>query len=671
MKALKISFLYYCIGLIFGIYNYAYIPLLWSGVLLAFCLLLLLLVLSFKSFVLFSLDKRIFYVHILLISAVFYLTGSFSMHIYKERREANNHFQIADKEQSARYEIVIDEALKSAYPDRKKYLGNVKRIDNQPAQGKILVHLSDAENTELTAGEIILCRANLTAFNPLRNPGQFDYKKYMYVQGVEGQIYVRDFEIAGSEKSAKYVILHFRQLLSDKLISSEFLTKDSASLLAALLLGNRMYIEEGVITAFKDLGVMHVLAISGLHIGIIYIFLAFAFRFLSPVLQTVVIVGLLWLFVFLSGFSPSVFRAVFMFSIVAVGRGLKRKGNLLDTVGLALFFSLVFCPVWIYDVGFQLSYCAVIGIVVGMPLFANKVSKNKAIAYAQGLIYVLLVAQISVLPVQIYYFHQFSLHFLLANIVVIPLITVLIVLGICFLLFSFVLVPIAEGIAFLLNFFTSCLMGWVNLLKQFDSLVVSDIHINVQQVFLLVLLLLVVRSYLLQKEMWKLIMIPVLLLVFQLDVFYVNKQAEQTDEFIIPYLYWEGVVVFQKRGNTLFAGAKDSLPASGFLKDYRQSSKVKYTVYGELRYFYKTQNDVLLVLTEEFNQYEIGECATKILISGNVQINYERLLNYHLPNQVIVHNRTPKWIRDKIFESCTNKNIPFYDMSKKGYFVLD
>src|SRR5690606_7451091 len=149
-------------------------------------------------------------------------------------------------------------------------------------------------------------------------------------------------------KSIKYKILHLRKLLLNKLARPELLSKDSSSLLSALLLGDRTYIEEEMITSFKDIGVMHVLAISGLHIGIIYLFLAFVFRFLPPVFQTIIILLLLWLFVFLSGFSPSVFRAVLMFSIVAISRGMKRSGNLLNTIGLALFFSLFFCPIWLY-----------------------------------------------------------------------------------------------------------------------------------------------------------------------------------------------------------------------------------------------------------------------------------------------------------------------------------
>lgn len=669
MRALKVSFLYYCLCLIAGILSYTYIPLLWGVILLVF-LLFLLFVFSRKHFYLFNSKPGVFYLYILLFSVVFYLAGCLSMHIYEIKRNTNNFSLMVEQEKADLFEIVIDEVLKTPYENRQKYLGNVKRVGEQLSQGKVMVHLTSFDDVTLTAGDIILCKSRFVAFNPPRNPGQFDYKKYMYVQGVEGQIYIRDFESIGTEKSARYGILRFRKLLLDKLTASKLLSQDSSSLLAALLLGDRTYIEDEVITSFKDIGVMHVLAISGLHIGIIYMFLAFVFRFVPPVFQTVIIVLLLWLFVFLSGFSPSVFRAVLMFSIVALSRGMKRSGNLLNTIGLALFFSLFFCPVWIYDVGFQLSYCAVIGIVLGMPLFINKYSKNRLIRYIQGLVYVSLVAQLSVLPLQIYYFHQFSLHFLLANLVVIPLITVLIVTGISFLLFTYIFSPVAGIISFVVNFFTGLLFVWVQSLKQWDFLIINDINLNVRQAFLVAFLLIGLGSYLYKKERWKLMIILCLLIVFQGDIFYTNRRIGKINEMVIPYFYREGTVIMQKTKNTLWVHTQDSaMSNSGFLKDYQRDYRIKSMQYDTLRYFYNgIENAVLLVLTEKYNQYKIGECATMVLISGDVKVNYSRLLEYHSPEKVIIHNSTPKWAKDKIIENCIHQNIPFYDMGEKGYF---
>ncbi len=670
MKALKISFLYYCLWLIAGIFSYKHIPLLGAVILLAFTLLLL-FVFSLKRFRLFNPKPETFYFFTFLLSVIFYLSGCFSMHMYEIRRDSHNFSMIAEKEKADLFEIVIDEALKSPYKDRLKYVGKVKQVGEYLSHGKILMHLTSFDHDKLTAGDIILCRGQFSEFSPIRNPGQFDYKKYMYVQEVEGQIYIRDFEVIGAEKSIKYKILHLRKLLLNKLARSELLSKDSSSLLSALLLGDRTYIEEEMITSFKDIGVMHVLAISGLHIGIIYLFLAFVFRFLPPVFQTIIILLLLWLFVFLSGFSPSVFRAVLMFSIVAISRGMKRSGNLLNTIGLALFFSLFFCPIWLYDVGFQLSYCAVIGIVLGMPLFINKYSKNRLIRYIQGLVYVSLVAQLSVLPLQIYYFHQFSLHFLLANLVVIPLITVLIVTGISFLLFTYIFSPVAGIISFVVNFFTGLLFVWVQSLKQWDFLIINDINLNSRQSFLLILFLIGLGSYLNNKKTGKLLLIFSLLIVLQLDLFYTKKDIEKTSELIIPYTYKEGTAIIQKIEDNLWIHVKDSVFDSAFLKDYKRNYRIENTHYDTLQYFYNTTEEgVLLILTEEYKEYTIGECADMILISGNIKINYSRLLDYHFPKKVIIHNRTPKWIKDKIIESCIHKNIPFHDMSKKGYFRL-
>jgi competence protein ComEC len=306
-----------------------------------------------------------------------------------------------------------------------------------------------------------------------------------------------------------------------------------------------------------------------------------------------------------------------------------------------------------------------------MPLFINKYSKNRLLRYIQGLVYVSLVAQLSVLPLQIYYFHQFSLHFLLANLVVIPLITVLIVTGISFLLFTYIFSPVAGIISFVVNFFTGLLFVWVQSLKQWDFLIINDINLNSRQSFLLILFLIGLGSYLNNKKTGKLLLIFSLLIVFQLDLFYTKKNIEKTSELIIPYTYKERMAIIQKIEDNLWIHVKDSVFDSAFLNDYKRNYRIENTHYDTLQYFYNTTEEgVLLILTEEYKEYMIGECADMILISGNIKINYSRLLDYHFPKKVIIHNRTPKWIKDKIIESCIHKNIPFHDMSKKGYFRL-
>ncbi|MDR0546436.1 MAG: ComEC/Rec2 family competence protein [Dysgonamonadaceae bacterium] len=223
-----------------------------------------------------------------------------------------------------------------------------------------------------------------------------------------------------------------RQLLSRlrRIIPGE----DSFALAEALVFGYRNDLDEDLQQSFRNIGAAHILAISGAHFAILfgigYGLLSFLGNYpRSKRLKQAILLPLMWIFAFLTGFSPSVVRAVLMLTVWGIGEALGRRTLTLNTVAATGFMMLVFNPLYLFDLGFQLSFAAVISILLLNPYFVRLYqSKNLIIKYIWDLSCVSVSAQIGVLPLSIYYFHQFPVFFLLSNILLLPLVSVILFL---------------------------------------------------------------------------------------------------------------------------------------------------------------------------------------------------------------------------------------------------
>jgi competence protein ComEC len=231
-----------------------------------------------------------------------------------------------------------------------------------------------------------------------------------------------------SEKS-----LRFRRILLNRL---QKIVPDhpSFTVAAALMFGYKNELDKELRQSFSNIGAGHVLAISGLHFAIVFGMVYFMLSFLGNsqrgrLIKQAIVLPLIWGFAFMTGFSPSVIRAALMLSIWGIGNMFFCKSFTLNTVAIAAFFMLLYNPLYLFDIGFQLSFMAVISIILVNPHLVNLYeTKNPMIKYIWDLCCVSVSAQIGVLPVSVYYFHQIPLLFLLTNLCVIPLVTLLLFL---------------------------------------------------------------------------------------------------------------------------------------------------------------------------------------------------------------------------------------------------
>lgn len=327
-----------------------------------------------------------------------------------------------------------------------KYYKSKARVLNQdghPSQASIMVYLEISEVTPLYGDEVVM-RSHLNQIEPPSNPMEFDYKRYMQNQLIEYQSFVRFRQWTVVKRNTGNVLFKMSYRLKRNIeteMEKHFSTETHIAMLKALLLGDKSGIDGDLKSSFTQTGTMHVMAVSGLHVGIFFAFmngfLGLIFRNKWKVIGTIFALLTLWFFALITGFSPSVSRACFMFSILAIGTQLNRNTSIYNSVACAAFCLLVIDPKSLFNVGFQFSFLAVIGIVsLQKPLRSLVKTKSWFLSKVLDLTAVSVAAQLATLPLGLFYFGQFPVLFFLSNLFVIPAITIILYAGLCFILLS-------------------------------------------------------------------------------------------------------------------------------------------------------------------------------------------------------------------------------------------
>lgn len=313
---------------------------------------------------------------------------------------------------------------------------------------KVMVYFAKSKESEhLKPGEIINFNPSPQWVKNSNNPYEFDYKSYLSRRKIYRQVFLP----SDSWVKTGYSTFHSSEVCAEKvrlklleIYRQQIPDEEKMNVLSALTLGYKRGLEPETKRVFASAGAMHVLAVSGLHVGIVYLVFLYAFGFLKSqkagrLIFVLLVVSALWCFAFVTGLSPSVKRAATMFTFVVAGEGIRRRSNIYNTLAASAFILLLFNPNNLFEAGFQLSYSAVFGIVFLQPRFEKLITfKYKIPRYCWSLITVSVAAQIATFPVSVFYFNQFPVYFWISNLLVIPAVTLLIPLGILLLLFDWI-----------------------------------------------------------------------------------------------------------------------------------------------------------------------------------------------------------------------------------------
>ena len=278
--------------------------------------------------------------------------------------------------------------------------------------------------------------------DPPFNPDEFNFKKYLRNKQIYQQSFINQNQIRRLEENAGNDIIAFSLNLRKKLVA-KFYTyladKEAAAMASTLILGYRANLSKEIISAYSKTGTLHILSVSGMHVGIVFIVLNFMLKPLRKnrklrFLSALIIISSIWFYALITGLSPSVLRAAVMLSFVILGKTFNKNLNTYNLLAISAFFLLLYNPFNLFDVGFQLSYLAVIGLVFLHPkIYHLLYIKNKLLDYAWSYSALSVAAQLATFPISIYYFHQFPVYFLLSNLLVVLPVTLIMYLGITFL----------------------------------------------------------------------------------------------------------------------------------------------------------------------------------------------------------------------------------------------
>ena len=358
--------------------------------------------------------------------------------------------------------------------------------------GRTLLYLEkDSASMLLRTGDRIVFSPELSGIENKGNPEEFDYRKYLAYNMIFSSDYLAgdDWRLVDDEAVGFRPKLSRLRMKLVGLLRDFGLSDDELGVMSAMTMGYSDILSDEIRHAYSSAGAMHILAVSGLHVGIIYGIIVFLLSFIKNDklnwLKVLITITLIWLYALFTGLSPSVSRASLMFSLMSLGKLQKNSPGSLNAVFASMFILLVINPYNLVNIGFQLSYSAVIGIIILQPrLYAIFEVKNKFLDWIWSLTTVSVAAQLATMPLCFYYFHQFSNYFLLTNYVMIPISTIAI--WTCFIFFAVSWIPyISTAVAYCLSWLAKAMNYACLTIEGLPFSTAQDIYIDIPQMILL------------------------------------------------------------------------------------------------------------------------------------------------------------------------------------------
>lgn len=396
-------------------------------------------------------------------------------------------------------------------------------LPSRPVSGKVMAYFPKSDSAfALQYGDLIAISAPISEVTPPLNPGEFDYRAYLGRKGITGQTYLRDEDWIDLQTNNANPIYAFSFRFRDVLLASlqrSGLNDNEFGVAAAILLGYDDKLADEVRKYYVAAGSMHILCVSGMHVGIIYLLAGILLGFLNrkkwqKTLKHVLLLILIWLYALIAGLSPSILRASLMISFVIIGEMISRKGFIINSIAASAFVLLCVNPYNLFEIGFLLSYSAVIGIVVlQRPIYNCLYIKNKLLDRAWEITAIALAAQIATIPFTLFFFNQFTTYFWLSNLFMTPISFVVVISGMVLLLVSWI--PYLNTLVGYLVWGAVYVMNWV--VGQIESMpmsIIKGLYVSEFEFSLLLLaFLLLLLMVALRKRQLVIPMLSALLLV--------------------------------------------------------------------------------------------------------------------------------------------------------------
>ncbi|MEO5946561.1 MAG: ComEC/Rec2 family competence protein [Chitinophagaceae bacterium] len=557
-----------------------------------------------------------------------------------------------------------------------------------PVKGKIIIYFKKDSALNLQYGTQLIFKKSLQEIKNSGNPGGFDYKRFCLFKGITHQVYLKpeEFEILQGEKQSWFraFIYNTRQKVLN-ILRNNIQTKKELGLAEALLIGYKDDLEQSLVQSYTNTGVVHIIAISGLHLGLIYWLLSMLLkplqkrkktRWLRPVL---IITGL-WLFSLLAGAQPSILRSALMFTCIVVGDSLARKPSIFNTMAVSAFILLCINPYFLWDVGFQLSYAAVLSIIIFMrPVYNWFYIKNKLLDFIWKLNAVTIAAQVLTVPLSIYHFHQFPNLFILTNFLAVPLSSV-ILLGEIFLCVISFIPAVALLFGKLLTSLIWIMNTYIEKIETINFSLWDSLHINIWQTLLLLLFTVGLTYWLLERSVTglKLGLIALLGFVMIRSVSFI--ESNQQEKIIVYNVPQKTAIDFVDGRKYHFVGDSD-LIADDFSRNFHlKPSRILYRIsdvpsldqFAMVDNYIAYKGNSILLMNETINYSPIEPMPEidLLVISKNPKLYMTTLVKSVKIKQVVFDGSVPAWKTQYWKKDCDSLKIPWHDVATSGAFVM-
>ena len=539
------------------------------------------------------------------------------------------------------------------------------------ARGRILVYIRQPVSKPASTGDRLYIRARLSVPAAPQNPGEFDYKTFLERRNIFHTVYVAPEQVVITGKGEGSNFIETAGISTKEYVVSTLrqagLSQEAFSICTALLVGYDDEISGDVMQSFSHSGTLHVLSVSGMHTGILYIALMFLFDLFDKhqrykKTRCLLVITALLFFVAITGFSPSVLRAAVMLVLVLTGKTVSRSGNAYNTLLFSAFLLLLYNPFLLCDVGFQLSYLAVFGIMYLYPLLSRRWPvENRILKFGRDLSLMSVAATLFTLPVTLYYFHQFPLWFIVSNLVIIPLSIILMAAAFLLLLCHKVL-WLKQCLVVLMNSTTSGMMQMARLTDHpvygfidYISFGAADVWFSTA-FLLLVLWFIATKGY--KPLMWSL---GCLLLWLGVSTVSAYQQAGETELMVFSIRHKPASLL--RKGNQVYLQT-DSLSEG----EFNRGVKPYLLRYSGLR-MVRDHSDVwhvdgkaVLLAHRAYGRFQ--EAYDYLVVSNNTDVDLEPLKQ--IKPLVIADCSNSYTFVKKLKKHCAELGIPFYSVKESG-----
>jgi competence protein ComEC len=554
---------------------------------------------------------------------------------------------------------------------------NVVEFENRwhYAEGRTIVYVRQDSTLKLNVGDKLMINSKFSYLNEPKNPNEFNYKQFLESKNVFHTVFTESKNISAISSNNNFQFSQIGTSIKAQLVSilrDSGLSQEAFSICSALLVGYDDEIDAEVMQSFSHSGTLHILSVSGMHTGVLYTVLIFLFTLIDKYDKykktkfAFVMLGL-WLFVLVTGLSPSILRAALMLSLVLVGKTFYKQGNSYNTLLLSAFLLLLYNPYLIKDVGFLLSYCAVFGIMYLYPMLQKLYNfENKILQATWSGVLMSVSATVFTLPISLYFFHQFPIWFVFSNMIIIP-ISFLIMGAAALFLMLYKVAFINHILVYIINGSTSIMMWFAQLTDNPNYGFVDFISFSKTD-FCFMTIIIILCLMILSTKSYKQVLALCLMVIAWLSFSIVNSYNYSKQKELIVFHVKHQSVFALRVGHSVY-GNFNSLQS----KDFERYVKPYLLNHSDLKMVNVSADafklDSTVILTSSSRESTAQLQPNFVLVSNDITL--ELTTNYKTKPVIIADcSNSYKFVK-KLKKQCALLDIPFYSVKENGAFKVN